>query len=245
MASVWRTDGVRSTRQRDRGSGARQARERTFDTPLASQAPGDRRRVRRGMLAGIVLVGALCCSCGGPGVARSAPSGRRSAAGSPTSRATRPARGDAGSTVERRNVLRAWVAAERTVYRYNDEPAAPLRADIQAGEASASLFPDLGTYFTGAALATVTSFLVALKMNMLRGPVSFNLGHPKVVALTATTATVESCVFDTGTTTESGAPGPPALDGGGAGSYSGRWNLTNSEGSWKVATFETHVGPKC
>ena len=91
----------------------------------------------------------------------------------------------------------------------------------------------------------MTSFLVALKMNMLRGPVSFNLGHPKVVALTATTATVESCVFDTGTTTESGAPGPPALDGGGAGSYSGRWNLTNSEGSWKVATFETHVGPKC
>lgn len=141
-------------------------------------------------------------------------------------------------------MLRAWVAAERTVYRYNDEPAAPLRADIQAGEASASLFPDLGTYFTGAALATVTSFLVALKMNMLRGPVSFNLGHPKVVALTATTATVESCGYDSGTTTADGASAPPSLDGGaGFGVIDAR--MTNAEGKWKISQFSTRPVPAC
>lgn len=142
-------------------------------------------------------------------------------------------------------MIDAWVAAERTVYRYNDEPAGPLRADLQAGASSLSLFHELTMYFTGPALTTVLEFLVELKMNLLRGPASYNLGHPRVVDLTATTATVESCVFDTGTTTRSGQPGPPALDGGGPGSYTGAWSLDASGGRWKITTFETHSGPKC
>jgi len=245
MGSIRRTDGVRSTPRSDHGSGTGKARGRACGALVPGQVPNRGRRRRRGLLVGIVLLGAACCSCGGSGNAGSARSDHHSGNGSATVRATRPARDATGTAVERRDVLRSWVAAERTVYRYNDEPSEPLHAEIQAGRTSSSLFPDLATYFTGAALTTVTTFLVDLKMDLLRGPASYNLGHPRVVDLTATTATVESCVFDTGTTTESGAAGPPALDGGGAGSYSGRWNLANSDGLWKVATFETHAGPKC
>jgi len=244
MTSTRRTDGVRSTRPSRRAGGARHGRVRASETRQAIRTPGSRRRWHGGLLVGVVVVGSVCCSCSGPGVARSATSGHRSADGSTSLRMTRPARGAAESAVERQDVLRAWVAAERTVYRYNDEPSAPLRADILAGETSASLFPDLATYFTGAALDTVTNFLTALKVNMLRGPTSYNLGHPKVVDLTATTATVESCGYDSGTTTASGTPAPPNLDGGaGFGVIHAEMIITT--GSWKISTFSTRSVSAC
>jgi hypothetical protein len=81
-------------------------------------------------------------------------------------------------------------------------------------------------------------------MGQLNGPTSFDLGTPKVSALTPTTATVVGCLSDTGTTTTTGTPGPPTL-GGGAGHASGTWDLELIGGTWKVATFQTTTVPKC
>lgn len=252
MTSRRRTDGVHSRRRGTRRddsrtigtAGARGASLRPIPAPARRQGRPPVRTVAWTVVCGIAVVGVVCCACGGP-ASSAAPR-----AGHPVTRGASPSTAasggnKAGSAGERRDVISAWVAAERTVYRYNDEPAGPLQAELQAGESSSSLFPELATYFTGPALTTVMTFLVDLKMNLLRGPVSYNLGHPRVVDLTATTATVESCVFDTGTTTESGAPGPPALDGGGRGSYSGTWTLDASDGRWRITRFETHSGPKC
>ena len=82
-------------------------------------------------------------------------------------------------------------------------------------------------------------------MGQLNGPTTYNLGHPTVSALTPTTATVTGCIYDTGTTTASGKPGPATLDGGGAGGYSGTWNLQLVDGSWKIITFKTSSVSKC
>jgi len=84
-----------------------------------------------------------------------------------------------------------------------------------------------------------------VKMGQLNGPTTYNLGHPTVSALAATSATVTGCIYDTGTTTSSGQPGPSTLDGGGAGGYSGTWDLQLVSGSWKITNFKTTSVPKC
>ena len=81
-------------------------------------------------------------------------------------------------------------------------------------------------------------------MGQLNGPTTYNLGHPTVSAVTPTSATVTACIYDTGTTTASGQPGPPTL-GGGAGYASGTWQLQLIDGSWKVTNFHTMTVAKC
>jgi hypothetical protein len=142
-------------------------------------------------------------------------------------------------------VVNAWESAQQTLYAYLQAPWQQDRADLVAGETAATLWPNLANYFANPALHSEQTFLVGVKMGQLNGPSSFNLGSPKVSALMATTATVTGCIYDSGTTTAAGKPGPANLDGGGAGGYDGTWNLDLVSGSWKIASFKTSSVPKC
>jgi hypothetical protein len=141
-------------------------------------------------------------------------------------------------------VLNAWVTAEEHLYAYMDEPPAPLRADLVAGQTTADLFANLASYYVNPALQSEGIFLLKLKMQLLNGPTKYDLGHPTITALTSTTSSVESCVSDTGTTTASGQPGPVTLAGG-AGGYTGTWQLEKVNAAWKITTFATKGVTKC
>jgi len=141
-------------------------------------------------------------------------------------------------------VLNAWESAEQTLYGYLQKPWQQDRADLVAGETSADLWPKLSDYFTNPALQSEDEFLVGVKMGQLNGPTTYNLGHPAVSSLTATTAVVTGCTYDTGTTTAAGQPGPATLDGE-AGGGSGSWNLQLLDGSWKITTFKTTSVSQC
>jgi hypothetical protein len=142
-------------------------------------------------------------------------------------------------------VVNAWESAQQTLYAYLQAPWQQDRANLVAGETASTLWPNLANYFANPALHSEQTFLVGVKMGQLNGPSSFNLGSPKVSALTTTTATVTGCIYDSGTTTAAGKPGPANLDGGGAGGYDGTWNLDLVSGSWKIASFKTSSVPKC
>jgi hypothetical protein len=150
----------------------------------------------------------------------------------------------AGTASTQQAVLNAWLAAEQQFYTYMDEPPAPLRADLVAGQTTADLFPKLADNYVNPALQSEGIFLIKLKTQLLNGPTSYNLGNPTVTALTATTATVAFCTSDTGTTTASGQPGPLTLDGG-VGGARGTSNLELVAGSWKVASGQTMGVTKC
>ena len=141
-------------------------------------------------------------------------------------------------------VLNAWESAEQTLYGYLQGTWQQDRADLVAGETSADLWPKLADYFTNPALQSENTFLVGVKMGQLNGPTTYDLGHPTVSDLTATSATVMGCIYDTGTTTASSGPGPATL-GGGAGYASGTWQLQLVDSSWKIATFQTKTVTKC
>ncbi len=143
-----------------------------------------------------------------------------------------------------RAVVSAWEDAERTLYGYMQEPPAPARAALVAGDTSATLWPDLGEYFANPALKSESLFLIGMTMQELHGPASYDLGHPVVSAMSASSATVTGCIYDSGTTTPSGAPGPANLDGG-AGGGRGQWEMELVGASWKIVRFETTAVPKC
>ncbi len=141
-------------------------------------------------------------------------------------------------------VLNAWESAEQALYGYLQGSWQQDRADLVGGETSANLWPKLADYFTNPALQSEDEFLVGVKMGQLNGPTTYNLGHPTVTAVTPTSATVTACIYDTGTTTASGQPGPPTL-GGGAGYASGTWQLQLIDGSWRITNFHTTTVAKC
>jgi len=150
-----------------------------------------------------------------------------------------------GSTTEdQAAVLNAWQSAQQTLYGYLQAPWQQDRANLVAGQTAATLWPDLANYFVDPALKSEQTFLVGVKMGQLNGPTSFDLGTPKVSTLTPTTATVTGCIYDTGTTTAAGKPGPASL-GGGAGSYAGTWSVQLVSGSWKIGTYRTATVSKC
>lgn len=148
----------------------------------------------------------------------------------------------AGST--QTAVLNAWESAEQTLYGYLQGTWQQDRADLVAGETSADLWPKLADYFVDPALQSESTFLVGVKTGQLNGPTTYDLGHPTVSSLTAATATVTGCIYDSGTTTANGQPGPATLDGG-AGGGQGTWDLQLVSGSWKISNFKTTSVPKC
>lgn len=145
---------------------------------------------------------------------------------------------------EQEAVLSTWIAAERQVYAYMDEPPAPLRADLIAGESGGELFPKLSQYYTGAALSSGLENLMNMKLSLLNGPTTYSLGHPVVLSLTETTAQVASCISDSGTTTSSGQAGPLTLDGG-PGGATGVSNLIHMDGSWLIEGGRSTGVAKC
>ena len=142
-------------------------------------------------------------------------------------------------------VLNAWESAQQTLYGYLQAPWQQDRANLVAGQTADTLWPNLANYFVDPALKSEQTFLVGVKMGQLDGPTSFNLGSPKVSTLTPTSAIVAGCIYDSGTTTAAGKPGPSNLDGGGAGGYKGTWNLGLVSGSWRIASFKTSSVSKC
>ena len=162
-----------------------------------------------------------------------------------TSLASPPTTTTSGSTSgDQAAVLNAWQSGQQTLYGYLQAPWQQDRANLVAGQTAVTLWPNLANYFVDPALKSEQTFLVGVKMGQLNGPTSFDLGTPKMAALTPTTATVTGCIHDTGTTTAAGNPGPTSL-GGGAGSYSGTWTLGLIGGSWKITSYRTATVPKC
>ncbi len=214
--------------------------------------PGERREARcptsvvEGRLAratGLALCILLLAACSSPGseTAGLHAGGRQRGSVSRSASAT----GTTTLSPRQQAVVVAWEDAERTLYGYMQEPPAPARAALVAGDTSAVVWPRLGEYFAGAALRAESLFLIGMTMQELHGPTSYDLGHPVVTVQSATTATVTGCIYDTGTTTPSGAPGPENLDGGGPGGYRGNWELQITSGSWKISAFETKSTSRC
>lgn len=205
---------------------------------------GSRRRWSRTAATTAVLVVTTltmaACSSGPDSNLQTAPSKPKPLTTSSTANPKLPA----GTASTQQAVLNAWLAADQTLYAYMDEPPAPLRADLVAGQTTADLFPKLADYYVNPALQSEGIFLIKLKTQLLNGPTSYNLGNPAVTALTATTATVAFCTSDSGTTTATGKPGPLTLDGG-AGGARGTSNLELVAGSWKVASGQTTGVAKC
>jgi hypothetical protein len=141
-------------------------------------------------------------------------------------------------------VLNAWESAEQTLYGYLQGSWQRDRADLVGGETSADLWPKLADYFSNPALQSEDEFLVGVKMGQLNGPTTYDLGEPTVSTVSPTSATVADCIYDSGTTTASGKPGPATLDGG-AGGGQGIWDLALLGGSWKIVNFKTTSVQKC
>lgn len=192
-----------------------------------------------GCVLGVAAMGLAACGSGSSSPASTVrPTPTTSPAGSTTMTTSGPITGAAAA------VLNAWQSAQQTLYGYLQAPWQQDRANLVAGQTAATLWPNLANYFIDPALKSEQTFLVGVKMGQLNGPTSFNLGTPKVTALTPSTATVTGCIYDTGTTTAAGKSGPTSL-GGGAGSYSGTWTLRLIGGSWKTTSYRTSSVPKC
>ncbi len=192
--------------------------------------------------AGVAIAAVVLAGCGSAAAVRTAPSPSTTSTPKEAGATSTSAMGSGGSVATA--VLSSWESAQQTLYGYLQAPWQQDRANLVAGESAATLWPNLANYFADPALKSEQTFLVGVKMGQLNGPTSFDLGTPKVSALTPTTATVIGCLSDTGHYDSDGAPGPPTL-GGGAGHASGTWHLELVGGTWKVATFQTTTVPKC
>ena len=203
---------------------------------------GQKSRVRNwtlGFALCVAAMGLAACGSGSSSPTSTVRPSPTTSLASPTTTTT------GGSTTgDQAAVLNAWESAQQTLYGYLQAPWQQDRANLVAGQTAATLWPDLANYFVDPALKSEQTFLVGVKMGQLNGPTSFDLGTPKVSALTPTTATVTGCIYDTGTTTAAGKPGPATLDGG-AGSGQGSWMLQLIGGSWKIASFKTSSVAKC
>jgi hypothetical protein len=189
----------------------------------------------------LLAIGLSACGSGTPSASSRVQSTTTSTTGAGS---TRPSGTSGPTDPGEAAVISAWRGAQQTLYGYLQAPWQQDRANLVAGQKAGTLWPDLANYFVDPALQSEQTFLIGVKMGQLNGPTAFNLGTPKVTALTSTAATLVGCIHDTGTTTSTGAPGPATL-GGGAGYASGTWNLQLINGSWKVATFKTSTVPKC
>jgi hypothetical protein len=216
---------------------------RTMKRRRTADAGSRRRRRQTFSTAAILVVGALAmaaCSSASDTNLQTAPTKPKPLTTSSTANPDLPA--STASTQQK--VLNAWLVAEQQIYAYADEPPAPLRADLVAGQTTADLFPKLSDYYVNPALESEGIFLLKLKMQLLNGPTTHNLGNPTVIALTATTATVAFCTTDSGTTTATGQPGPLTLDGG-AGGARGTSRLELVSGSWMIASGQSTGVAKC
>ena len=192
--------------------------------------------------AGVAIAAVVFAGCGSAAAVRTAPSPSTTSAPKQAGATSTSTMGSGGSVATA--VLSSWESAQQTLYGYLQTPWQQDRANLVAGESAATLWPNLANYFADPALPSEQTFLVGVKMGQLNGPTSFDLGTPKVSALASTTATVTGCIYDTGTTTATGHSGPTSL-GGGAGSYSGTWNVQLIGGSWKIASYRTVTVSKC
>jgi hypothetical protein len=202
-----------------------------------------RRRAQSAAVASILAAAALAmaaCSSGSNADLQTAPTKPKSLTTSSTANPNLPT----STAKTQQKVLTAWLAAEEQIYAYADEPPAPLRADLVAGQTTTDLFPKLDDYYVNPALQSEGIFLLKLKMQLLNGPTSYNFGKPSVTALSATSATVAFCTTDSGTTTSAGLPGPLTLDGGAGGSR-GTSTLELVSGSWMIASGQSTGVTKC
>ena len=195
------------------------------------------------LCAGVAIAAALpLAGCSSAASVRTPASPSTTSAPKPAGATSTSALGSGGSVATA--VLSSWESAQQTLYGYLQAPWQQDRANLVAGQTAATLWPNLANYFVDPALKSEQTFLVGVKMGELNGPTSFDLGTPKVSALTGSMATVTGCVYDSGTTTSTGKPGPTSL-GGGAGSYSGTWTVQLTGGSWKIASYRTATVSKC
>lgn len=211
-------------------------------TPKMAPALATLRRTVTGVAALAVAVAAAGCSSGSS-APRTHPNvpGSTSTTAAPTGTSTTTS---APLNAARTAVLDEWESAQQTLYGYLQGTWQQDRADLVAGETSTDLWPKLANYFTGTALQSEDEFLVGVKQGELNGPTTYNLGHPQVSSLTTSSAVVTGCIYDSGTTTAAGKPGPATLDGG-AGGGSGTWDLELADGSWKITAFKTTSVSKC
>lgn len=175
--------------------------------------------------------------------------------GEPSNLGDRPATTSVATTAERRTngstgtttpsgaaspaarliaVETAWANSKAAFYR------AALLGDPQYP-------PLLGTLVPGGPVEVHSiAYLSALVAAGLRGPPTWRVGNEHVISVTATSARVEGCLFDTGSVWKStGGPAPPSL-GGGAGLTASDATLVLEGGRWLVLADDvsTVTSPK-
>ncbi|MGO9198171.1 MAG: hypothetical protein ACLQK4_13715 [Acidimicrobiales bacterium] len=121
----------------------------------------------------------------------------------------------------------AWVGSERAFYaagRLGRPDYAPLTESFAPGSP---------------ALAQTTDWLMALSDAGVIAPTSYRVGNARVTTMTATTAVLTGCTYDTGSIyRSSGAPAPAGL-GGGAGLTASIVTLHRVAGRWLVWSDQT------
>lgn len=142
---------------------------------------------------------------------------------------------------EQRAVANAWIAGQRQLYYYIDQPLAKYKPDYTDPENS---FPLMARYFSNPALDSELNFITNIKKAGLNGPSSYSIYTPRVDSISSGKATISFCRVDSGTTTQSGQPGPLALDGGPGGAR-GTAVLELKSGSWKTVNLESTGVSRC
>lgn len=192
-------------------------------------------------LAAVALVGVVSASCSSQSGITTTKELQRSLKSVTTTSTT------AALTPAEQQVISDWTADEEYGYQLLQQPPGPARADLVAGEAPAEIWPNVKNYLVGTALYGELGFLGRVKMAMLNGPTSYDLGKPVVTSIAASSATITSCISDSGTTTQSGAPGPVLLDGNQDG-ITGANAIVNMQlvgQNWLIAAVNSKSVKKC
>ncbi len=119
-------------------------------------------------------------------------------------------------------VERAWTASKLAFYeaaRLDNPWYRPFLASLVGG---------------GPVFRSAIAFLSGMVSAGVRGPSSFRVGDARVVALSAMRATVQGCLYDTGSVFRASGAEAPASLGGGAGWTASHATLLLVAGRWLV-----------
>ena len=190
--------------------------------------------------AGVAIAAFALAGCGSAAAVRTASSPSTTSAPKEAGATSTSAMGSGGSVATA--VLSSWESAQQTLYGYLQAPWQQDRANLVAGESAATLWPNLANYFADPALKSEQTFLVGVKMGQLNGPTSFDLGTPKVSALSSDNS--NGHWLHLRHRDHHGDRETRARDVGRRcwQRLQGTWDLELIGGSWKIASFTDHLG---
>ena len=191
-------------------------------------------------VVGMAALGLAACGSGAssPSANSHPPSTTSIPAG--TTSTTTGASGDTPQTA----VLNAWESAQQTLYGYLQAPWQQDRANLVAGETAATLWPNLANYFVDPALQSEQTFLVGREDGPAQWPDHIRSGYSEGLCPHLVNGDSHGLHLRLGHH-DCRRQARTSSHGGGAGGYSGTWNLQLISGSWKIVSFKTVSVSKC